>query len=244
MIVLACDFGLPYTGQMRARLLQDAPGAAVVDLFTDLPAWDVEAAAHMLAAYAPDVPAGSVFCCVVDPGVGSNRDPLIVEAGGQFFVGPDNGLFSAVVRKASDPRAWRIDWRPAELSASFHGRDLFAPVTARLWRGGAEEPATLGPALDPAQLVGHDWPAAAPRVIYIDGFGNAMTGLEARLLGPETRLTVAGQSLERARTFADQTAGSLFWYENANGLAEIAQAQGRAAETLDLAIGTPVEIKA
>jgi S-adenosylmethionine hydrolase len=126
---------------------------------------------------------------------------------------------------------------------SFHGRDLFAPVAARLWRGGAEEPATLGPALDPAQLVGHDWPAAAPRVIYIDGFGNAMTGLEARLLGPETRLTVAGQSLERARTFADQTAGSLFWYENANGLAEIAQAQGRAAETLDLAIGTPVEIE-
>ena len=243
MIVLACDFGLPYTGQMRARLLQDAPGAAVVDLFTDLPAWDVEAAAHLLAAYAPDVPAGSVFCCVVDPGVGSARDPLVIEAEGRRFVGPDNGLFSAVIRKAAAPRAWRIDWRPEHLSASFHGRDLFAPVAARLWRGEDEGPGALGPALDPAKLVGHDWPAAVPRVIYIDGFGNAMTGLEARLLGPETRLSVAGRSLERARTFADLPPGGLFWYENANGLAEIAQTQGRAAEALDVAIGTPVEIK-
>jgi S-adenosylmethionine hydrolase len=241
MIVLACDFGLPYTGQMRARLLSEAPGVEVVELFTDLPAWDVEAAAHLLAAYAPDFPAGSVFCCVVDPGVGSDRDPLIVEAEGRRFVGPDNGLFSAVIRKAADPRAWRIDWRPEHLSASFHGRDLFAPVAAKLWRG--EEAEALGPALDPATLVGHDWPAAAPRVIYIDGFGNAMTGLEGRLLGPETRLKVAGRNLERARTFADLPPGGLFWYENANGLAEIAQTQGRAAETLDLAIGTPVEIE-
>jgi S-adenosylmethionine hydrolase len=243
MIVLACDFGLPYTGQMRARLLSEAPGVEVVELFTDLPAWDVEAAAHLLAAYAPDFPAGSVFCAVVDPGVGSARDPLIVEAEGRRFVGPDNGLFSAVIRKASDPRAWRIDWRPEHLSASFHGRDLFAPVAARLWRGEDEGPGALGPALDSATLVGHDWPAAAPRVIYIDGFGNAMTGLEGRLLGPETRLKVAGRNLERARTFADLPPGGLFWYENANGLAEIAQTQGRAAETLDLAIGTPVEIE-
>ncbi len=148
MIVLACDFGLPYTGQMRARLLSEAPGVEVVELFTDLPAWDVEAAAHLLAAYAPDFPAGSVFCGVVDPGVGSARDPLIVEAEGRRFVGPDNGLFSAVIRKASDPRAWRIDWRPEHLSASFHGRDLFAPVAARLWRGEDEGPGALGPALD------------------------------------------------------------------------------------------------
>jgi len=242
MIVLACDFGLPYTGQMRARLHREAPAAPVVELFTDLPAWDVEAAAHLIAAFAPDFPEDSVFCCVVDPGVGSARDPLVVEAGGRRFVGPDNGLFSAVIRKAAAPRAWRIDWRPDNLSASFHGRDLFAPVAARLWRGEAKEPASLGPALDPAKLIGHDWPPAAARVIYIDGFGNAMTGLDAQALGPTAQLTIAGQTLPRARTFADLAPGTLFWYENANGLAEIAQTQDRAADTLNLTIGTPVEI--
>jgi S-adenosylmethionine hydrolase len=242
MIVLACDFGLPYTGQMRARLYREAPAVPVVELFTDLPAWDVEAAAHLIAAFAPDFPEGSVFCCVVDPGVGSARDPLVVEAGGRRFVGPDNGLFSAVIRKAAGARAWRIDWRPAALSASFHGRDLFAPIAARLWRDEAEGSADLGPAFDPAKLIGHDWPATAPRVIYIDGFGNAMTGLEARALGPSAQLTVAGRTLPRARTFADLAPGTLFWYENAVGLAEVAQTQDRAADTLNLTVGTPVDI--
>ncbi|MHA1114521.1 MAG: SAM-dependent chlorinase/fluorinase, partial [Alphaproteobacteria bacterium] len=131
MIALFTDFGAagPYTGQVKAVLAQDAPGVPVIDLIADAPACDPRAGAYLLAALAPEFPPGTVFLCVVDPGVGGPRAPLIVEADGRRFVGPDNGLFEIVTA-----RHRRIDWRPARLSTSFHGRDLFAPVAARLAR--------------------------------------------------------------------------------------------------------------
>src|SRR5271165_4542415 len=130
LIALFTDFGLagPYTGQMKAVLLRDAPGIAVVDLFADAPAARPQPSAYLLAAYAAWFPAGTVFPCVVDPGVGGPRVPLIIEADGRWYVGPDNGLFELVLRRAAKARVWRITFEPVSLSASFHGRDLFAPV--------------------------------------------------------------------------------------------------------------------
>ncbi|MGB8275192.1 MAG: SAM hydroxide adenosyltransferase, partial [Alphaproteobacteria bacterium] len=90
--------------------------------------------------------------------------------------------------------------------------------------------------------VGGEWPDDLARIVYIDHFGNAMTGLRAATLAPGATLEVQGRSLERARTFSDVPPGTAFWYENANGLAEIAVAEGRAGESLGLRVGTPVEV--
>jgi S-adenosylmethionine hydrolase len=241
MILLFTDFGLngPYTGQVKAVLAREAPGVPVLDLFADAPAFDPQLSAYLLAAYATEFPAGSLFLCVVDPGVGTARRPLVVEADGRFFVGPDNGLFELVRRRAAMVRAWTIDWRSQRLSASFHGRDLFAPVAATLARG---EPVP-GTGLDPAAIARSDWPDELARIVYVDVYGNAMTGLRAAALPADTAFRVGGQTVRRGRTFADAPPGAALWYENSNGLAEIAVNQGRADQALGLSVGLPVEVR-
>ncbi|MEQ8345017.1 MAG: SAM-dependent chlorinase/fluorinase [Sneathiellaceae bacterium] len=247
MIVLFTDFGLtgPYTGQMKAVLHRDAPGIPVIDLFADAPATDPQKSAYLLAAYAPAMPAGSILLCVVDPGVGSARPPLIARAGGRLFVGPGNGLFELCLRRHGDAACWRIDWRPGDLSASFHGRDLFAPVAAALARGAA--PDAFGPAVDTDADAGRrpDWPDDLPAILYLDIYGNAMTGLRAAALPPAAALLVGGAlRVRRARTFSDLPEGTAFWYENANGLAEIAVNRGRAAALPGIVPGAAIEVLA
>src|SRR5215468_4592345 len=120
MIVLFTDFGLqgPYTGQMKAVLHQMAPGMLAIDLFADAPVGNPKASAYLLAAYAEWFAAGTVFLCVVDPGVGGTRPSLILEADRRWYVGPGNGLFELVQRRAGTTRSWDIDWKPERLSAS------------------------------------------------------------------------------------------------------------------------------
>ncbi len=240
MIVLFTDFGLPYTGQVKAVLHREAPGAEVIDLFTDAPAHDPRAAAYLLEAYVGEFPEGSVFLCVVDPGVGSMRGPGVLGAGGRWFVGPDNGLFELVVRRAPGEPGWReITWRPEGMSATFHARDLFAPVAARISSGempnGVERPVR--------DIRRPDWPDELAEVIYIDNFGNAITGIRAAAVPHDGRIRVSGQWLERTRTFSDVSPGRAFCYENANGLLEVAVNRGRADDILGLQIGTEIMIK-
>ncbi len=241
-VFLYTDFGLegPYVGQMRAAIAREAPGLAVVDLCHDLPPFRPRGAAYLLAALAPELPAGCVCVAVVDPGVGGARDAVVVEADGHRFVGPDNGLLAVVARRARAARWWTLAWRPERLSASFHGRDLFAPAAARLAAG---LDVALAPRDDGAH-VGADWPEDLAEVIYVDRFGNAMTGLRAGGLAPGARIEVGGKVLQRARTFCDVPPGEAFWYENANGLVEIAVNQGRADTALGLAPGSSVRVLA
>ncbi len=238
MIALFTDFGLagPYIGQVKAVLAQQAPGVPVIDLFADLPPAAPKPAAYLLAAYAVWFAPPVVILAVVDPGVGSARRAIVIEADGRFYVGPENGLFEAVWRRAAATRCWEIAWRPELLSASFHGRDLFAPIAARLAVGGPD-PAMLRPA-EIARA--HDWPDDLAEIVYIDHFGNAMTGLRASVLQPGARLEAGGHVVERARTFSEASPGTAFWYENANGLAEIAVNGGRAGAALAIAVGSPV----
>jgi S-adenosyl-L-methionine hydrolase (adenosine-forming) len=240
MIVLCTDFGLagPYTGQMKAVLHQTAPGVPVIDLFADLPAGQPKPAAYLLAAYAPWFPPGSVMLAVVDPGVGSPREALVVAADDRFYVGPDNGLFELVLRRAANSHISQIVWRPTTLSASFHGRDLFAPIAARLAVGRLSAGDTRD--IEPQRFA--DWRDDLPEIVYIDGYGNAMTGMRAAVLPSQARLRVGGRELSRARTFSDAPPGAPFWYENSNGLAEIAVNAGRAESVLRLSIGAPVAI--
>jgi S-adenosylmethionine hydrolase len=135
MIALFTDFGLhgPYTGQMKAVLHQMAPGIPIIDLFADAPVGNPKASAYLLAAYAAWFPVRTVFLCVVDPGVGGTRPSIFLEADGRWYIGPGNGLFELIQRRARETRSWDIDWKPKHLSAAFTGATS-SPRWQPCWR--------------------------------------------------------------------------------------------------------------
>jgi S-adenosylmethionine hydrolase len=240
MIVLFTDFGLtgPYIGQMKAVLAQQAPATPVIDLFADAPVYNPRSNAYLLSAYSEGFSEGTVFLSVVDPGVGSERRPVVVNCDGRWFVGPDNGIFDIVCRRAQQVREFEIMWRPEHLSSSFHGRDLFAPAAAMLSQGQQIE---LQPrVLDKARE--GEWPEELAEIIYIDHFGNLFSGLRASTLAANISLNYQGQLIPRGITFSDVAIGSPFCYENSNGLLEIAINQGRADDYFKAQIGDTLEL--
>src|SRR5215469_4422702 len=176
-IVLATDFGLegPYTGQVKAVLYRVAPGVPVIDLFSDLAANNPRPAAYLLAAYSVWFAPGTIFLGVVDLGVGGARSAIVVDAAERWFVGPDNGLFELVVRRAGGARIWDIVPPDKTISAIFHGRGLLAPA---------------GPPRSGGLLPCRDWPNDLAEIVYIDRFGNAMTGLRSAVVPARARLSV------------------------------------------------------
>jgi hypothetical protein len=243
VIFLFTDFGRegPYVGQMHAILAQQAAGIPVIDLMHDAPAHDPRAAAYLLAALAGEFPSGSVCCAVVDPGVGTARPAVVLQTNGCWFVGPGNGLFELVRRRAAAADLRRIAWRPERLSSSFHGRDLFAPVAAQIAASGAA-PAGWLEAMDPDSVAGAAWPDDLAEVVHIDHFGNLMSGLRAAGVAPDATLRVAGQAVRPARIFGDAPAGAPFWYGNSCGLVEIAAPGASAAEMLGVRRGAAIAI--
>lgn len=235
MIALFTDFGWrgPYVGQMHAVFARDERPPAVIDLMHDAPRCNPRAAGHLLAALAGFLPAGTVSVTVVDPGVGTDRRPLVVRADGRWYVGPDNGLLDVVSARAAEVRWWCIERRPERDHATFHGRDLFAPVAAAIGRGEPVPGRPVEPGYDP------DAVADLAEVIHIDDYGNACTGLRAAA-GERPALSVAGTELPAARTFADVGPGEPMSLVNSLGLIEIACNRDNAAARLGLAIGTPV----
>jgi S-adenosylmethionine hydrolase len=240
MIALFTDFGPadPYVGQLHAVLAHAAPGIAVIDLFHSVPNYNIRAGAYLLPALVEEFPEGTVFVCVVDPGVGGARAGVMLRADGRWYVGPDNGLFHILARRARDVECRVLRWRSERLSASFHGRDLFAPCAARLAQGVTPDsaPATL------SVPDGAPWPDELAEIIYIDHYGNGMTGLRAAGVRRERLLRVGGRELRYARVFAEVPVGEAFWYENAVGLVEIAVNQGDAAGALGLRPGAAVSV--
>lgn len=237
-IVFFTDFGAAdvYVGQVKAVLRRLAPQVPVIDLAHDLPAYEVRAAAHLLDALKNAFDEGSVFLCVVDPGVGTGRGAVVVQADRRTYVGPDNGLLSVVAARAGQVSVSGILWRPAELSHSFHGRDLFAPVAARIAAG------TLPPEhLQPLPALAVTFGAEdLEEIIYVDHFGNACTGVRAVNAPAGGVLLAKGRRIAAARVFAEVPPGSRFWYENSHGLVEIAVNQGSAAQALALRVGDRV----
>ena len=224
-------------GQMKARLSALVPGLAVIDLVHDLAPFRPDLAARLLPALVRDMPPGTLYLCVVDPGVGGERAGLVAEAGGSWFVGPDNGLLAPLLRCPGRPCCWRIAEVPTGIPATFHGRDWFLPVAARLCR---EDLSGLEP-LPAEGLIGWEAPPALARVVYVDGFGNLLTGISTAECPADGRIRAAGREISRARTFCDLPPGAAFWYENSLGLVEIAVNQARADRMLDLAPGDPIE---
>ncbi len=234
--VLFTDYGLggPWVGLLHAAIRRDLPQAAIVDLQHDLPPFRPRGAGLLLAAQAAWLPPAALVVAVVDPGVGSERRGLVVHWRGHRFIGPDNGLFAPLLHEAE--RIEAIDWQPEGIPATFHGRDWFAPVAARLARGEvvAAHPVTTD------SCVGHDWPPDLDEVIYVDRFGNLITGRRGVTLPTDGEVRVGPHRLRWARTFSERPPGVPFWHVNALGLLELSVNQGSAAELLGLKVGDPV----
>ncbi|MEZ0236915.1 MAG: S-adenosyl-l-methionine hydroxide adenosyltransferase family protein [Methylophilaceae bacterium] len=238
VILLFTDFGSSdiYVGQVKAKLTSLVPTACVIDLLHDVPNFDACAGAYLLAALHESLPLNSVTMAVVDPGVGSARQPVVVEADGRWYVGPDNGLLSVVAGRAETARVWRINWLNPHVSDSFHGRDIFAPVAAMLERQ-EWSPEVLNPieCLD-VILDTH----GVEKVIYIDHYGNAMTGISGKNINDAAVLNLEDQSFRYARVFSEVPAGDAFWYRNSIGLVEIAMNCRSAARALNITVGDAV----
>jgi S-adenosyl-L-methionine hydrolase (adenosine-forming) len=243
MIVLFTDFGSdgPYVGQMKAVFAQQAPAVAVIDLLHTAPRFNARASAHLLAAYVSTFPEGSVILGVVDPSVGCvERKPVIANIAGRWYVGPANGLFDVLAARALVAQQkftfLEISRRPQELSNSFHGRDLFAPVAAQLAQGEMPTGEEISLAITPTMA------DDLSEIIFVDHFGNAASGLRARNVDSTAKIKIGDQKIAHARTFSEVPIGQVFWYENANGLVELAINQGDAARMMGITIGCRLEI--
>ncbi len=252
MITLLSDFGSasPYPAQMKA-VLASSCNAVIIDITHDVPRHDVRAGAYLLSAVVRTAPAGTVHLAVVDPGVGTARKPLIISSGGQWFVGPDNGLLLPAAKRLGAPRVYEITAdAPDAVSPTFHGRDLFAPAAAALARGAPAD--ALGRPL--AQFVHLDLGtgrreggALVGEVIYVDAFGNLITNIPAGALdvGGGTLTLVAGRRRVRAavaRTYGDVAPGRFAVVAGSDGLLEVAVRNGSAADHLAAGSGVTLRI--
>ncbi len=251
IVTLLSDFGAGsgYPAQLKGVLLGLLPEVRLVDLSHEVPPFDVLAGALLLEACVPRFPAHAVHLAVIDPGVGTARRALcVVDGEGRRLVGPDNGLFTPFLGRGA--RAVLLADRavvPEPASATFHGRDLFAPVAAFLAGGGAPE--RLGPAIaDPVRL---DWPGAERRgeevhgvVLLADPFGNLLTSVRAEDLPPgPLRAEVAGLPARLVRTYGEARPGELVALLGSSGRLEISVREGSAARRLPAARGTPVALR-
>lgn len=240
MIVLFTDYGMngPYLGQVEVVLQQQAPNERIINLLADAPRHNPKASAYLLEAFTKYFSDGTIFFCVVDPDVGKFKDhPVVIKADNKWLIGPDNGLFDIISHRSVNFECWKINWRPKKLSMNFHGRDLYAPVCAMI-ANGIDIP---GEKIEWQNKYG--WPDSLSEIIYVDNFGNCMTGLNTGKINIDTVLIVRNIEIKHATTFSDVSKGNAFWYENSYGLVEIAINQGCADQVLNLSIGEIIRLK-
>ncbi|MEO8359751.1 MAG: SAM-dependent chlorinase/fluorinase [Vicinamibacteria bacterium] len=262
IVALLTDYGTKdhYAGSLRGAVLAACPDATVVDITHEISAHAIREAAFVLRASVTAFPAGSVFVAVVDPGVGTARRCIAIKAGGYFFVGPDNGIFSLIladhseaeVRELTNAGLFRKD-----VSSTFHGRDIFAPVGGALARGTAFE--DVGRPIDNAFRYEFLAPrvlesgALEGKVIYIDTFGNLVTSIGGAswrtfLESASADLTEMVAEISRVilpvvTTFGDVPEDDACAYIGSSGRLEVAVNRGSAAERFEASIGTPVKLK-
>lgn len=238
---LFTDFSIrgPYLGQMASVLIEACPLARVINLMCDVPFANPRAGAYLLAALSRYLPEKAIVVAIVDPGVGSARKALWLNIGNRWFIAPDNGLLAVLTQGSEDALLCEFDAHPGgKISASFHGRDVFAPVAGAIACG--EFP--KGKKMSRQQMVGASWLKNLERIIYIDGFGNAMTGTSADSMPDFRGLEIGERYIPRAATFSSVGNGKLFCYENSVGLIEIAANKGNAAILLGLQIDDAIRI--
>ena len=242
IITLITDFGLrdPYVGIMKGVILGIAPEACLVDITHDLRPYDVAEGAFALASAVRHFPPGTVHLAVVDPGVGSERRPIAASDGRYMFVGPDNGLFSLCLDENVMMHHITNDAHfLTPVSETFHGRDIFAPVAARLASGMALE--AVGPPIrDFLKITFGD----SPSVLHIDQFGNIVTSLRPQDLPPNPALWIAGSRIGSfCRTYAEGRPGELFMVVGSSGFIEVAMNRDSASDRLEVTRGSEFEVE-
>ena len=248
IVTLLSDFGTAdsYVAELKAGVLSGAPDAALVDVTHALSPGDVRAAAYLLGRTWHRFPPGTVHLAIVDPGVGTPRAALAMGAGGHWFVGPDNGLFTFVLRDA-EVQIVALP-TPDGAAATFHGRDLFAPAAAALGAGATL--ATLGEpfAAMPTRLVyaepHYEGKSIVGQVVYVDRFGTLVTNLTPDLVPAYAKVEVEGLDVgPLRRTFGDVPTGGLVAYAGSGGQVEIAVRDGSAARRLGMGVGGRVRAR-
>jgi len=258
IITLLTDFGTQdyFVGAMKGVIVSINPEATIVDITHDIPPQDIETAAFNLLNCYRGFPKGTIHVAVVDPGVGSDRRAITVECGGQFFVGPDNGLFSWICEREKEWTARSITndkFFRKPVSNTFHGRDIFAPVAAALSAG--HKPEEFGralidivwlPSLEPTTINEN---AVEGRIIHIDRFGNCVTNFTRETLesrGPATswRIILDDREIDSFRSFfADSTKDEIFAIVGSAGFIEICVRNGSAAKLLNVQRGQRIELR-
>jgi S-adenosylmethionine hydrolase len=258
VLTLITDFGYAdgYLGAMKGVVLGICPDAELVDIAHGIPPGEVRPAAYALATAAPHFPPGTVHLIVVDPGVGSQRRPIAVQTERALYVAPDNGVLSLALRQDPPRLAVHLNrsaYHLTPVSATFHGRDVFAPVAAHLAAGIAldavGEPLapsdlTFLPAAQPARSPDGSWLA---EIVHIDHFGNLITNLpwaDSKIHPPGLAIRLGGALVPMVRTYADVEPGEMVAYVGSSGHIEIAVREGDAARRLGANVGTPVEVSA
>jgi len=254
LVTLTTDFGTHdyYVGAMKGVMLNIAPDLHLTDLSHEIPPQDILAGAFLLRHSAPLFPRHTVHLAVVDPGVGSDRRGLVVASQGHLWVGPDNGLFTYALSNGF--RAFEIadpGLRREPVSATFHGRDLFAPTAAHLAAGFPVE--RVGPPVDDPVILEEAHPVVSRdsvtgAVIHIDGFGNLITNITAQValsLGEEIGVQLAtGLAIEGlSSTYADVDPDSALALIGSGGLVEISIRGGHAARRLGLSRGDLIVLR-
>ena len=253
IVTLLTDFGLsdPFVGVMKGVVLARSGGSALVDLTHDIEPGRIADAAFWLAQAYPWFPAGTVHLAVVDPGVGTAREALVVRAAGHLFVAPDNGLFEVVLRRVKSFECRRMDLGRLGLvpqSSTFHGRDVFAPV-AGLLASRRLDFEGVGPRHVPLATQRVPEPRAVAggfegEVLVVDRFGNLVTNVEASALGDlkGMRLEILGRMLEPVRTYGELSPGGSAFVVGSFGQLEVIERDGSAARTLGAQRGTPLRV--
>lgn len=255
IITLLTDFGVDdaYVGLMKGVILGINPAARIVDLTHAVPPQDVMRAALILRSAVDFFPPGTIHVAVVDPGVGSERQPLLVGTEHAFFLGPDNGVLSLATRQGRRVRAHLLQeqrYFRTPLSQTFHGRDLFAPAAAHISLG--VDPADLGPPVDAITELGLPQPeisgaAVHGEVIYVDRFGNLVTNIDRALLSgfPRVSLSVSIDGTAVAgpvTSYAAVAEGTPLALIGSWNVLEVAIRNGNAARALRAGLGTPVTV--
>jgi S-adenosylmethionine hydrolase len=261
-ICLFTDFGWDdsYVAQLKGVIVSIDPGARLLDLTHSVTPYNVTEGAYLLDQCSAEFPAGTIFVAVVDPGVGTVRGPLLIETNkGKYFVGPDNGLFARVIQSEGLLHAWRLDkpefYRSADLSRTFHGRDIFGPVAAHLASG--TDPERLGTELKTLEVPAAREPTfnggvIDAQVLHIDHFGNIILDLKsdsdlaAKLQeGTLVKIQAGRQSYSApfVKTYGEVDKGRLLLLFGSSGELEISVNQGSAAHQIKAEPGTILYLK-
>jgi S-adenosylmethionine hydrolase len=254
IITLTTDFGLNdwFVGTMRGVILGVAPRTSVVDITHGTPSGDIRAGAFVLAAAYRYFPRRTIHVAVIDPGVGGSRAGIVVQTADYFFVAPDNGVLSLALSRERIKAVRRLQneaYFLQPVSRTFHGRDVFARVAAHLSRG--VPPSRLGPTQ--SDFVRLSWPspkrernAVKGEIVYIDGFGNAITNIPTEQSGqPQThQVSVRGQTACPVKhCYEEAEAGQLTAISGSSDFLELAVRNGSAARVFRLKVGDPVTVR-